>query len=130
MSILFGPAALKIVRGATWSDNITMTDLSTGLPVNLTGVVSIIMRVRPTYDGILLLEASTTAGSILIVNATGGIIGIRVGSAITNSAFPANNYRKAKYVYDVLIQRTAGEYEPAIKGKLTVYPSVTQAIGP
>ena len=128
MAILFGPASFTLVRGTRWDDDVTLTDKKTGLPVNLVGIVGITMRVRKTIDSTIAAQLSMAAGTIVLVNPAAGVIGIRCNSAFTLT-FPANGNRKAKYVYDAVIERTAGEYEPGISGKVTVVPTVTRAQG-
>lgn len=130
MSILFGPASFKLVRGTTWTDDVVMTDEATGAAVNLSGIVGVTMRIRTSIGAAtVLMELSVTGSTLVVVDAAAGKLGIRVGSAVTNT-FPANNQRKAKYVYDAMIERTSGEYEAAVGGKITVLPSVTRALDP
>lgn len=132
MAILFAtetsagsPIAFKLVRGTEWEDDFQLTDQATGDPIDLTGVVRIVMRIRKTIGSAVVLELSTTDSTLVVTTALTGSVGIRVDTATTNT-FPTNNHKRAKYVYDALIERTAGEYEPAIGGKVTVLPSVTR----
>lgn len=126
MAIIFAPvASIRIVRGTAWNDDLQLVDAATKDPINLTGVVRIISRVRKTINGPILLELSTTNGNLEIVDAATGKIGFRISTADSLS-LPQNNNKKAKYIYDALIERTTGEYEAAAKGTLTVLPQITR----
>lgn len=135
MAILFAtqtadgsPIAFKFVRGARWDDDFQLVDQATGDPIDLTGVTRILMRVRTRVNASsVLMELSTTNGRLVITNAATGSVGIRINSADSNS-FPANGHRKAKYVYDAVIELTAGEYEPAIGGSVTVLPQTSRPL--
>lgn len=122
--MLFAPASFSFVRGTQWHDEVTLTDARSDAPVNLTGVTRIVMRIREFTDGPIVVELSTTAGTLVVLDAAGGVIGIRVGSTLSRS-FPEADHRKAKYVYDAVIERS-GEFEPAIAGKITVLPQLTR----
>ena len=129
MAIVFAPVkAIRIVRGAYWSDDVNLVDKATGLPVDLTGITSLQSRIRSSINGEILLPMSLVDGRLIVVNALQGRIGFRCPSAVT-LLLPENDNRKAKYIYDVVIERAAGEYEPAITGKLTVTASITRPWG-
>lgn len=128
MAIRFGKASFSFVRGTKWDDDVILTDQVTGLAINLTGITGMTMRIRKTISSAILLELSSANGRLVVVDAVAGRIGIRVLSAITLT-LPENSFRKAKYVYDAIIQRTALEYEPAVGGKVTVLPQVTRVPG-
>lgn len=133
MAILFAtetsaglPITFKFVRGTVWEDDFQLVDQTSGDPIDLTSVVRIVMRIRAAItSATVLLELSTTDGTLVITDALTGAVGIRVDTATTKTC-PANGQRKAKYVYDAMIERTEGEYEPAIGGKAIVLPSVTR----
>lgn len=129
MSYTFAQASFKFVRGTVWRDRFTLVDKDSGLPVNLTGIVRLIMRVRAYINGPTIAELTSVGGSpqLLIVDAVGGEIEINANSAFT-LAFPANQNMKASYVYDCLIERIADEYEPAAGGKVIVLPQVTRPL--
>ncbi len=129
MSFTFAPASFKLVRGTGWKDRFTLVDKDSGDPVNLSGIVRIIMRVRAYINGPVLAELSTigSPARITIVNALTGVVEINCNSAFTLT-FPANENIKATYVYDSLIERTAGEYEPATGGKVIVLPQITRPL--
>lgn len=133
MSYTFAPSSLRIVRGTTWVENLQLTD-DTGAPVSLVGVVDIIMRIRERIDSAtVLLELSiATSGSedrIAVTDAALGKIAILVDAVDTNT-LPRNGDRKAKYVYDAIIDRGGAPQvlEPAFKGKLSVLPQVTRIL--
>lgn len=129
MSILFGRANFKFVRGTRWDDNVTLTEQSTGEPVDLTGITGMTMRLRETIDDEdVLMELTVAGGKLVIVDAAAGEMGIRVNSA-TTWAMPENNHEKARYVYDAVIERSSGEYEAAIGGTVTVLPQITRPLG-
>lgn len=135
MAIVFAPVSgIRIVRGTTWRDDVQLVDADTQAPVNLIGVLGLLMRVRATISGPILLELSLassglpSAGRLEIVDPNEGLIGFRVDSA-TTLTLPENDHRRAKYRYDAVIERTAGEYEAAISGKLTVLPQYTRPWG-
>lgn len=119
--------AFKIVRGTRWQDTIVLSDQLTGNPVDLTGVTGIVMRVRKTMRSTVLLELSVANGRLTVTDAPNGTIAIDVSSTDTNT-LPTNNYRRARYLFDMEIQRSASEYEAAISGKLVVLPSVTRKL--
>lgn len=126
MAILFGSARFTLVRGTRWTDDVVLTDSVTQGPIDLTGLVGAIMRVREAADDTAhLLELSVANGMLVIVDATGGTIGIRVPSAVTRT-FPENSNESALYVYDVVLERSAGEYEAAVAGKINVRPQITR----
>lgn len=134
MSFLFAsttsdgkPLTFALVRGMVWNDDFILVDQATGLPIDLTGIAGLMMRIRAAINAPgHLLELSLANNGLVIVDAAAGRVGIRVNSAATLAAFPANDHRKAKYVYDAVIERTAGEYEPAIRGKVRVDPQITR----
>lgn len=119
--------SFKIVRGTRWQDTIVLSDQLTGDPVDLTGVTGLILRVRKTMNSAVLLELSVTNGRLTITDAANGTVAIDVSSATTNT-LPANGNRRARYLFDMEIQRSADEFEPAISGKLVVLPSVTRKL--
>lgn len=125
MAILFGRAQFTVVRGTRWGDDVTITDRASGLPVSLVGVTGVMMRIRETIDSPIILELSVANTRLVLVNAATGVLGVRVPSA-TMLTFPENDHQKARYVYDAVIERTAGEYEAAINGTVIVLPQVTR----
>lgn len=133
MSYTFAPSSLRLVRGTTWVDHLQLVD-DAGAPVSLVGVADIIMRIREFVDSAdVILELSMNAtGSedrIAVEDAVLGKIAILVDAADT-LLFPRNGDRKAKYVYDALIDRGGSPQviEPAYKGKLSVLPQVTRLL--
>jgi hypothetical protein len=126
MAILFGRAQFTLVRGTRWADDISLTDRSTGEPVDLTGITGLIMRIREDIaDTDNLMELSTDNTRLIVIEPTEGLIGIRVTSEDTRD-FPENDHEKARYVYDALIQRTSDEYEAALGGAVFVLPQITR----
>ncbi len=129
MGIVFaGLATINMVRGTKWEDNVQLVDQATGDPVDLTGIVGLVMRLRRGINKPFDLELSTANNRLVVVDAPTGLIGFRVPSAVTLT-LPELGNRKAKYAYDAIIERTAGEYEAAIKGKISVLPSITRPWG-
>lgn len=126
MGILFGKANFSFVRGTEWADDFILTDSATGDPVDLTGITSLIMRVREDYATPILLECSTSDGELVVLDPVAGRVGIRVAGAASRAAFPENGHAKAVYRYDAIIERTPGTYEPANGGKITVLPQITR----
>lgn len=122
------PITFTLVRGTRWEDDFQLVDQVTGNPVDLTGIVGLMIRTRRSPGSAILLEMSVDDGRLVMVDAATGRVGIRVDSETTR-LFPENGHRKAKYVYDAVIERSAGEYEPAISGKITVLPQVTRPWG-
>lgn len=124
------PLTFRIERGTLWQDVITLAEETTGAAVDLTGVTSVLMRVR-AYRGAsaVLLELSTTNGRLEVTDAEAGEITIEVSSADTNT-FPApvGGKKRAKYVYDLMIERSADEWEAGISGKLTVGYSISHPL--
>lgn len=126
MAILFANAPLHMVRGNAWADDVALVDQTTGDPVDLTGIVGIIMRIREDYASPILLELSTTDETLAVgLNPAAGIYGIRANSALTRT-LPENGHEVGVYVYDAVIERTAGEYEAANGGVVIVDPQVTR----
>jgi hypothetical protein len=128
MAVLFAPASFRFVRGTRWDDSVTLTDKAPGLAVDLTTIVGITMRLRRTYSGPIIAELSVAAGTLVVLDAAAGKIAIRCDSAFTY-ALPENGHRKARYLYDAIIERVAGDYEPAIKGRVTAEPQITYPQG-
>lgn len=129
MAVLFAPANFKFVRGTRWDDDVLLSDEDSGDPVDLTGIVRVLMRVRQRVSGPVVAELSTGDGTLDIIDASGGRLGVRCNSAFTH-AFPEAGNRRSKYVYDAVIETTPGEYAPAIKGKITVNPQITRPLDP
>lgn len=128
MAIIFASVpTIRIVRGTTWQDELTLVDKDSGDPVNLVGITNLLMRIRRSIASPILLELSLASGLTLVDDA-GGRIGISVSSADTLT-LPENGHRKTKYGYDMVIERTAGNYEPAVSGKLSVLPQFTRPWG-
>lgn len=129
MAIIFAPLAqIRIVRGTAWVDDVQMVDKASGNPIDLTGITGIVMRVRKGINTPILMELSTDEGNLVVLTPAEGRIGFRVNSAGT-LALPENSNRKAIYIYDAVIERSAGEYEAAVVGKLAVIPSITRPWG-
>lgn len=125
MGIVFAPVkAVRLVRGTRWQDQVQLVDEGTGEPVDLAGIEGLAMTVRAQINGPVVLELSLDAG-LTVANPTQGLVDIDVSSDAT-LAFPDNGNRRAKYVFDALIERADGEREPAFAGKLTVLPSNTR----
>lgn len=129
MAIIFAkPDPFKIVRGTRWTDSFQLVDDATSVPIDLTGITDIVMRIRKSINSAtILLELSITNTHLTLTDAATGLVSIDVLSAVTNT-FPANNNKRAGYVTDAVIERSAGEYEPAISTKVVVYPSVSRPL--
>jgi hypothetical protein len=119
------PIAFTLVRGTRWEDDFQLVDQVSGNPVDLTGIVGLMIRVRKNPGSAILLELSVANTLLVVTNPVTGSVGIRVDSETTRD-FPENGHRKAKYLYDAVIERSAGEYEPAISGKIVVLPQITR----
>jgi hypothetical protein len=119
------PITFTLVRGTEWDDDVVLTDQTSGDPIDLTAVTELWMRVRTSATSSILLELSTDNGRLVITDAAGGQIGIRVSSEDTRD-FPENRHKKAKYLYDLVLERTTGEYEAGISGKIVVLPQITR----
>lgn len=128
MSFLFARAPMKVVRGTRWDDVVTLVDQDTQLPIDLTGITGLHMRVREEYTSEMLLDLGTDTNELLVTDAAGGEFRIQVPSAGT-LAFPEADHEVATYVYDVIVERTPGEYEPAVNGPVIVFPQVTRPWG-
>ncbi|WP_202841980.1 hypothetical protein [Luteimonas saliphila] len=125
MGIVFAKVpTVRIVRGTRWQDQVQLTDENTGEPVDLAGIVSLVMCIREQVDSPILLQLEVGSG-LAIANPGLGLIDIDVSSADTLS-FPENGHQRWKYSFDALIERTAGEYEAAFAGRVTVLPSITR----
>lgn len=135
MAIIFAPVkSIRIVRGTHWEDNFQLVDEASQTPVSLVGITGLLMRVRRSIGSPILLELSLpdsgldSAGRLVLVDATTGMVGFRVDTPATLT-LPENGHRKAKYGYDSVIERTPGEYEAAARGKLSVLPQYTRPWG-
>lgn len=129
MAIVFARIpTIRIVRGTAWSDDVELVDKDTQAPINLTGINGLMMRVRASINGPILLELSLDNAKLVIVDPADGKIGIRLSSADTLS-LPEKSNRRVRYIYDMVIERSVGEYEPAVTGKLAVLPSITRPWG-
>lgn len=120
------PITFRCVRGTRWQDTFQLVDQATSTPIDLTGIADIHMRVRKTINSAVLLDLKIAAG-LTISGVETGEVSIDLSSAETN-ALPANNNKRARYVYDVVIERETDEYEPAISGKVVVLPQVTRLL--
>lgn len=122
--------SFTLVRGARWDDDVQLVDQETQAPIDLTGIVSLMMRVRTRItDATNVMELSLANGRLVMVDAATGKVGIRVSTA-DSLTFPQNGNRKAKYKSDLVIERTAGEYEPGISAGVTVLPQITRPTEP
>ena len=129
MAIIFAPLKrITVVRGTAWADDVQLIDKATSQPVDLTGITGIVMRVRKAINTPILMELRTADSTVVVLTPATGRIGFRVNSAGT-LALPENSNRKAIYIYDAVIERSAGEYEAAVVGKLAVIPSITRPWG-
>lgn len=125
MGIVFAPVKpVRLVRGTRWQDQIQLVDEESSDPIDLVGIEGLAMTVRSQINGPVVLELSLGDG-LTVANPTQGLVDIDVSSNAT-LAFPDNGNRRAKYVFDALIERANGEREPAFAGKLTVLPSNTR----
>ena len=130
MSLSFATSQLRIVRGLTWADELQLINAVTKVPINLTGVVGATMRIRLRRNmATALLELSTTNGRLTIEPGTAGLISLDV-SATDTLNLPRNSDKKARYVYDVVLDRggVPQVLEPATSGKVTVNPQVTRLL--
>lgn len=118
------PITFTMVRGTEWDDDVQLTDQVTGDPIDLTDV-EVMMRVRLAATSPILLELSTDNARLVVTDAANGRIGIRVSSA-DSRLLPENRHKKAKYLYDLVIERSAGVYEAGISGKIVVLPQITR----
>lgn len=125
MAIIFARASLRLVRGTEWRDDIQLVDKATGDPVNLAGITGMVMRIRRSINSPILLELAIADNRLVVVDAATGLMGIRVNS-VTTRVLPENNNKRAKYVYDAVIERSLGAYEPAVGGRVTVLPQITR----
>lgn len=122
------PLTFRWVRGTRAQDSFQLVDQVSGVPIDLTGETDIVMRIRTTINApAVLLELSITNGKLVLTDAATGLVSIDLPSAVTNT-FPVNNNKRARYVYDAVIERSVGEYEAAIQGKVVVLPSVTRKL--
>lgn len=119
------PINFTLVRGTEWDDDVQLVDQTTGTAIDLTAVTGLWMRIRLTATSSILLELSLANGLLVLTNAAQGRVGIRVNSDDTRT-FPENRHKKAKYLYDLVLERTAGEYEAGISGKIIVLPQITR----
>lgn len=126
MSILFAPLSFRLVRGTTWLQTVNLTDRSSGEAVSLINC-ALTMRVRRSIQSsAVILELSTANGRISITDAAAGQFEVEVDAADT-LLFPENRNQRARYVYDLIIDRTSPDRrEPAISGKVRVDPQVTR----
>ena len=124
------PIEFTIVRGTRWdTDNVQLLDPD-DVPVDLTGIVGLMMRIRANIsDTAHVLELSIDNSKLVMVDAANGIFGIRCSSADT-LLFPQADNKKARYVTDVIIERTPDEYEAGLSALMFVLPQVTRSNEP
>ncbi|MCX7041113.1 MAG: hypothetical protein NT117_00170 [Gammaproteobacteria bacterium] len=130
MSLSFATSQLRMIRGLTWADQVQLVNKTTLVPIDLTGVVGATMRIRLRRNtATALLELSTTNGRLTIEPGTDGLITVDV-SAEDTLELPINNHKKARYVYDVVLDRGGDPQvlEPATGGKVTVNPQTTRLL--
>jgi hypothetical protein len=125
VAILFAKASFTIIRGLRWDDDVLLKNQDDNAPVDLTGIVGIVLRAREDYNSPIVLELSTDDSTLSITDGANGVLGIRVPSSVTRT-LPENDDEAASYVYDAVIERTTGEYEAAIGGRLMVLPQSTR----
>lgn len=121
MSVRFAKLNLRCVRGCRWDDDITLVSQTTEEPVSLADIADLHLVAREEYNGPELFRLSLGAGNLVVVDAAAGTFGIRAIEAKTLE-FPENDHEQARYVYDTVIERTAGAYEPGVAGAITVDP--------
>lgn len=129
MGILFGRTNFIFVRGTDWNDVFILTDADTGAAIDLTGATDLLLRVRDDIASTTVrLERRLSDGGLTILDRAAGKVKVLCDSQTTHDSFPANDQVKAVYVYDALIERTAGRWEPATGGKVTVLPQVSRPL--
>jgi hypothetical protein len=116
-----------VIRGCRWQDRVLVTDQATGEPVDLTGVLDIVMALRKKIGGPIVDTLSMSNARITLADPAGGEFDIDV-SSVDTQALPANNFKRTRYFTDALIQRSANEWEPAIAGKVRVDSSITRPL--
>ena len=82
--------------------------------VNLTGYQTR-MHVRPTYDGPLVIEATTA-----LANARTGTVSVMITAAQTSAL------KAGTYVYDLELEAPNGEVIRLIEGRFVITPEVTR----
>ena len=121
MSIRFAKVNRRCVRGMPWEQDINLFDADDDTPISLASVTDAFLVVREEYNTAELLRLSIGEGTLTLVNAANGVLGVR-GTHDDTLLFPTNDHEQARYVYDIVLERGAGNYEPACNGSVTVDP--------
>lgn len=121
------PLNMRWVRGTDVNDTVMLSDENTGVAVDLTGITSLLMRVRTSKGAsATTLELSTANGRLAVGDPEAGEILVAVSTADTAASFPVQAGRRSKkYVYDLMIERSAGAWEAGIAGKLQIDDSTS-----
>lgn len=114
------PGKLNLVayQGASW--DYTLTWLSGGTPVNLTGYQAR-MQVRESYDSDSTI-LSLTAGTGITLGGTAGTIYLEA-SATTTAGFDGTPNKQ--FIYDLELE-SAGVVTRLLEGTFTINPEVTR----
>lgn len=103
--------ATSLRKGATFDQSLTVT--IDGTAVNFTGYTARMqVRKKPTEDGELLLDLTTSNGGI-VLNATGKIR--RVITATQSAALPVGNWH-----YDLRLTSGSGVVDYLVQGPFVV----------
>ena len=103
-------------RGDTWDGINSITITVNGTPVNLTGA-QVKMEFRQSIDSPVVLTLSTQDGSIVIMNAAGGIIQIppqKIEIPFTT------------YLYDLQVTYPNGTVKTYMSGTWEIVPDITE----
>lgn len=106
---------IYIDQGATFSKNITMTDVTTNTSINIIGY-SVTAQLRRSYYSV-----NASANLVCsIVDGANGVINLSLPSANTIN-IPAN-----RYLFDVYALSTSNVKSRILEGIITVTPGVTR----
>jgi len=101
----------QIEQGATWSNDVTLTDIY-NTTLNLTSY-TVKAQLRKSYY-------STTAVDFQVTTDTTGTINMELSAEVTATLRPG------RYVYDLIAQDSDGVIIRLIEGIVTVIPSATK----
>lgn len=116
-----GKLDFNIKSNASLNVDLTMTDQTTGDPVNLIDVECFLMQIRQARLANDVLIDVSAKGYVNIINAAQGVVSINI---------PAEELvqLKASAFYDLVARYTSGKIKPFLEGKLIISAGVTRGL--
>ena len=111
---------MTIHRGDDKVWTLTVKDKSTGLVVDISTVIDIVLTVRPSLGGATFI-LKNLAGGVALTDPTNGVAEITIDAADTSSLSVSSH----EYIFDVEVTNNDSTIETIAEGKFLVLPDVT-----